>query len=224
MDSNTSTNITNVTSNQNNNTTFEYHWTFVPVTETLIFPCAIILNGVILVSFLRSKQLRIPFNIYLASVLASNIILAILNSPLDVLNFISPYWWLGDAWCTVYQYAINVSSGIVMYSHILITINRIWAVTFPHSYRQHHTQKNALILVVLIWVCVHAVTLPGVVMDAVLYRLPVEKNGCALNMTAMPFLIYAIPNGFIIVAYPFLLYKRLQRRKVAPCQLIKIQD
>ncbi|XP_055334060.1 alpha-2B adrenergic receptor-like [Paramacrobiotus metropolitanus] len=220
MDQNTSANFS-TTNTANNDTTLQFTWSFVPAMEAVIFPCVLIFNGSILALFLVTRRFQIPFNIYLINVITSNIVFALLDNPLDILNFISSYWWLGNTWCTVYLYAINVSSGIVMQSHMLITINRIWAVTFPHSYRRHHSVRNAAVLVIAVWLLVHVVSLPGLIMDATLYRLPIEITGCIINTNEMPvwsimlqLIIFALPNLCIILAYPYLVSMRLRQRKV----------
>ncbi|XP_055334061.1 alpha-2B adrenergic receptor-like [Paramacrobiotus metropolitanus] len=195
-----------------NDTTLRYTWSFVPGIEAVIFPCVLIFNGSILALFLVTRRFQIPFNIYLINVITSNIVFALLENPLDILNSISSYWWLGNTWCTVYLYAINVSCGIVMQSHMLMTTNRIWAVTFPHSYRQHHSVRSAALLVIAVWLLVHIVSLPGLIMDATLYRLPIATTGCIINTVEMPvwsvmmqLIIFTVPNLCIIVAYPYLI-------------------
>ncbi|XP_055338433.1 5-hydroxytryptamine receptor 1D-like [Paramacrobiotus metropolitanus] len=215
--------LSSATDNTATNTSakFRYQWSFIPALEAISFPCVVLLNGGILALFIINKRFNIPFNIYLSSVLVSNIFFAVLDNPLDILNFISPYWWLGDPLCSLYLYALNIPSGIVMYSHVLITINRIWAVTFPHAYRRHHSVQIAVCMVAAVWMYVHIVYLPGVVMDAVWYRLPIETSGCLLNIdkmaawnTTAQFMTFALPNVVIIGAYPYLLYMRREYRRV----------
>lgn len=66
---------------------------------------------------------------------------------------------LGKPACTVYNYKTMLES-VIMHSHLLIAINRMWAVIFPMHYRRHHSRRMAICQCVATWVYVSAYMLP----------------------------------------------------------------
>lgn len=137
-----------------------------------IFFCAatILLDGVVLVLLLRKESRRRPFSVYLMCLLGTNMIYAIIQNPLDILHDVYPGWWLGTSACTTYLYTNYVLASCVVHSHVLITINRIWAVTFPIHYRNNHSRQVAIALCCLMYAYVHLCMVPGWLMDSVTYR------------------------------------------------------
>ncbi|XP_055353924.1 5-hydroxytryptamine receptor 1D-like [Paramacrobiotus metropolitanus] len=203
-----------------NNTTVA-EWDLIPAVEVVVCPWVIVSNTVVLSVFIKNRRMHVPFNVYLFSLLIANICLAILGNPLDIVNFIFPTWWLGQIACDVYLYALYVMSGLTVNSHALITINRLWAMTFPHFYKQYHSSRSAAFLCGLVWIAVHAIILPGVILNARVYRLPIETAGCVINTNAMPvwntvvqFGVFIVPNIFVMLAYPYILWMRRRRRLV----------
>ncbi|XP_055345950.1 5-hydroxytryptamine receptor 1D-like [Paramacrobiotus metropolitanus] len=197
-------------------------WSFPSISDMVIFPSIVIFNGSVLFIFIYQGLLSRPFYIYLANLLFANLVFAIMNNPLDILNLIYPSWWLGNTACTVYLYSMYVVDGIMMHAHVLIAINRVWAVTFHISYTRRNTVRTALYCCLASCIYVHAVCLPYVVLDALYYRLPIETAGCLINTEALQFwslltqfLIYTLPIVFIVAVYPYLVYKRRARRIAA---------
>lgn len=137
-----------------------------------IFFCiaTIVLDGVVLALLLRAESRRRPFTIYLICLLGTNMVYAVIQNPLDILHDIRPGWWLGKSACTTYLYSNYVFASCVVHSHVLITINRIWAVTFPIHYRNYHSRRVAIALCCLMYTYVHLCMVPGWLMDAVTYR------------------------------------------------------
>lgn len=190
-------------------------WTVTPVAEVVTSVLSFSFNGLVLLVFLVHKHLRTPFTLYIMGTLSYNCIFALLNNPFDIITAVSPNWLLSKLACDFYCYTGWVLSGVVINSHLLITVNRIWAITFPISYKQKHDKRMALILTGCLWIYVHVICLPGVVLDAVYYRLPVETSGCNVNTEAQKIwslvallAIFDFPILFITMAYPFLLYRQ----------------
>ncbi|XP_055330412.1 substance-K receptor-like [Paramacrobiotus metropolitanus] len=124
--------------------------------------------------------------------------------------------------CTFRNYTGWVFSGIPMHMHVLITVNRIWAVCFPHSYRTRHSTVTAICLVIAAAFYVHIICLPGVILDALYYRVPAETSGCNVDTTMTGqkvweqltmILIYDVPVVFMISAYAVLCFKEFHRRE-----------
>lgn len=184
-----------------------------------------VMNSATLVAFVTDKILRKqPFSIYLVCLLISNILL-VLGANLEVLSHIYPVWTYGLAPCIVYHYTLTKISACQINAHALITINRVWAVTFPISYRHFHSRKIALAICACMWLYVHVVLLPNFVPRMANPKLPLESYGCQRQYRSAPlyFLFsYGVALFVIMLAYPFIMLKRRRqgkgKRKIVPCR------
>ncbi|XP_055348114.1 alpha-2B adrenergic receptor-like [Paramacrobiotus metropolitanus] len=196
-------------------------WTAVPIFTLIIFLLVLLVNATVLYVFYANPHLRTPFTIYLINLFSANIIIALLQNPLDVLFELYGRWTFGHVACSLYLYGSYAVSGGTMVCHVVISANRIWAIVFPLHYRLHHSKRVAVWICVGIWGYVHVLIVPGLVMDGLWYRQPLEKLGCQVNMEtqtawsgAVHWLIYNIAEIFVVGAYPFIWYFRKKSRKV----------
>ncbi|XP_055355188.1 5-hydroxytryptamine receptor 1D-like [Paramacrobiotus metropolitanus] len=204
----------------NTSVTISVTWGFTPISELVLMPFSLLFNGLVLLAFLLNPQLHIPFNFYLANLVLTNFVYTLIEIPLDIVNGLYSVWWMGPAVCDLYQYLNYVFSGTIVNTHMLITVNRIWALTFPHSYTHMHTKRTALVGCAMVWVYVHAACLPGLILNTRV-RLPLDSSGCQLNYEHLfawnvfvEFVVFVLPQCLITVAYPHLLCQRRQQRLV----------
>ncbi|GAV03704.1 hypothetical protein RvY_14093 [Ramazzottius varieornatus] len=107
----------------------------------------LVLFGIIppLVAFANNRDLRSPFNLYIISVL-----IAELFACLNMVMMASQTLWI-----TVRQHKLTCQAeltvsyaAITLYlvSHLMISVNRMWATFLPVHYRTHHTRKTAFLV------------------------------------------------------------------------------
>ncbi|XP_055357369.1 muscarinic acetylcholine receptor M3-like [Paramacrobiotus metropolitanus] len=183
---------------------------------------AVTLNALALVLMLTKTSLQTPFNVYVLALMCSNV--AFVAVDYTIVAVADAYGWLrlGNFVCTMRLYSLYILPSLIYHYHLLITLNRAWALFGPISYRARHNRTTAAVICVAVVVYVHLFMLPQVIRDDLYYRLPLEK-GCRLN-TARQFtwteftniLIYDAPCVSIFLAYPFLLWKMLSRRQIRP--------
>lgn len=122
-------------------------WNFNTVFSLGTASSTLLLNTATLLCFLKNPTLRKqPFNVYLICLLLNNIFSTCVVTPLQIIDHMFPVWWMGPHWCLVYIYMLSCVPNYQKFSHALITVSRVWAVTFPHSYRHRHTRNLAFIL------------------------------------------------------------------------------
>lgn len=147
------------------------NWGFLAIFMTFIFVVVIILNSLVLFFFIKDPRLKTSFSTYLICLLSLNILYAVIQNPLDIINDLYSYWLAGFRLCSLYIYALYFLQAASMHIHLLITCNRAWAVTFPLSHRRVHSHKwGAIILCICAWLYVHLLLLPGYTEDALWYR------------------------------------------------------
>ncbi|XP_055353306.1 uncharacterized protein LOC129599178 [Paramacrobiotus metropolitanus] len=133
----------------------------------------LILNCGVLILLIKEKALRTPFNVYVIVLLCSNILYVGINNITMIMTPVG-HWWIGDGACTVQLYCRYIVITVITHSHVLISINRAWALYWPVSYKNNHTSTVAWLLCFGMVVYVHVCQLPGLVMDALYYRMPVQ--------------------------------------------------
>ncbi|GAV04714.1 hypothetical protein RvY_14949 [Ramazzottius varieornatus] len=219
MDSN-GNNMTNVTASLSASTIKGPNWTFTPSFTLFVQLSAFINNGVMLFLFAGNAALITPFTVYILNLFASNFIVSLFFYSVELINELYSAWWLGYTMCTMYQYTSWVLTGSMCIAHGTIALNRLWAVTFPVSYRRHHKKRFALAVIATLWISLHIIVIPGLVLDALWYRLPMETNGCNINTDApqawlwfAQLVIMDSPVVIVIAVYPIICYKAVQRNR-----------
>ena len=194
------------------------NWSWTPCSTLFFQISAFCTNGSLLYLFVRVPSLLTPFTIYIVNLLCANFLTTILFYTMELINELYSTWWMGYAMCTFYQYISWIFTDAMCNAHVLIALNRLWAVTFPLSYRRHHKKRFAVIVCVVMWIYLHICLLPGIIMDAMFYRLPMETNGCNLNTDAMKgwsrtmqILLYDVPEAIVLLVFPVVCYKTLYR-------------
>ena len=178
-------------------------------------------NSAVLTAFLRHPNLRTPFNFYLISLLSADIAQSIFDLPFMVMSQFISVWPLGRAACSFSLYAKWVFSAVVRNTHCLISLNRLWALFLPISYRHYHSKTMAACLCVGAWVYVHVFKLPGLLQDALYYRQ--DGDTCLVNTTAQTkwamasqFVVDDAAVFLVIISYPIIYWKVRQRARIYP--------
>ena len=142
-------------------------WAALPKIFTVATTLSILFNCLLMLVFALDRNLHTPFNVYLINLLTANLLLSTIQNPLEIINNVYPTaFWPGPTVCTFYIYAQYVLQAGVSGAHILIAVNRTWAVLHPLSYRSIHSRWTAAALCAGMWVYIHVVLLPGVINDA----------------------------------------------------------
>lgn len=122
------------------------NWRTIYVIHVILTVLAFTTNGCVIAAFVCRKSLRTSFNIYLLNLVAGNFIHTVIENPLDLINHLYPGWRLSWGSCTLYIYSLYVVEAGIRTSHVLITVNRIWAVIWPHGYRTFHRKSVACLV------------------------------------------------------------------------------
>ena len=202
-------------------------WSVSPVMSLINLIWGVIGNGTLLYLFIKNHSLQTPFNIYVMNLLFSNLVCIIMEYPFDVTTSLyGGAWYWGDHACTYYLYALYVQQGVICHAHVLIALNRVWAVTRPLSYRRVHSVPVAIGLCLVMWAYVQIVSGFGWAYDALYNRLPVEANGCQINMPQQKvwveiytYTMMFFPLIFMVASFPAIwLVRRAKQRRSHPVE------
>ncbi|XP_055330405.1 histamine H2 receptor-like [Paramacrobiotus metropolitanus] len=193
-------------------------WGYEMVLNAICSTLALFFNTVVVVVFSVRPELRTTFTIYLTALLTSDALMSI-HGCLTIIKQLYPVYMRNVVLCDFRLYIAWVMIGVPLNIHVLITVNRIWAIAFPLSYRSYHSSRLALILVVVTIAYVHVIALPGVIMNALYFRRPLSSSSCSLNLGKMTtwyqmvqIVIYEFPVVFMIVAWMYLMYRQRKQQ------------
>ncbi|OQV19859.1 hypothetical protein BV898_06129 [Hypsibius exemplaris] len=198
-------------------------WTLIPIFYIVTAVVGFLGNGTILFLFAWDRTLRRKykaFNVYVVNLLSANMCCILVMYPLSIITHIYPTsWYLGEPACGLLIYALDVLEAVVINSHALIAVARVWAVVDPITYRDYHSIRVALITCLVVWVYLHVFMAPRIILDALYYRLPVATHGCQLNVFAQKgwsiaelLVNYLLPTVVILLAFPTILGAKILRR------------
>ncbi|XP_055356061.1 galanin receptor type 2-like [Paramacrobiotus metropolitanus] len=205
----------------NNSSEIKYEWNGSTTSLVIFTVLTLLMNGYILLLFAIKRTLHTPFAVYLISLLCANIFQTFADL-LNLLTYTRQRWYFTSFLCSVAIYSEWVGGAAVLHSHLTITLNRIWASTFPIHYRNYHSIRTAVLFCLLMLGYCHLLTGPLLLIDYLYYR-PGMANAteCTIAMDAQPqyagfvdVWVYVVPMLVMLLSYPYLLWKRKQLGKV----------
>ncbi|XP_055330431.1 adenosine receptor A1-like [Paramacrobiotus metropolitanus] len=182
-------------------------------------PIAMLLNFVPLVILLTHKNLQTPFSVYIVVVMFASFLYASIEFLLTILE---TYGSFTVALCYVQQCAQWLISPQWSNAQLQICLNRIWALTFPISYKERHTKRLAIKIIAANWIVLYIIGIPTIVVNTVYKPATPAKPfvSCTTDMVALGrysfgdmIITLTIPTIVVVVSYPYLLYQQLKRSK-----------
>ena len=119
---------------------------WVPYILILLAIAVLFCNAVVLSAFIKHHNLRTPFNTYLINLILADIAQSLFDLPFMVVSLFYAPWPLGQIGCNFSLYAKYAFSAAVRNTHSLISLNRLWAICLPISYKNYHTKVKSRIL------------------------------------------------------------------------------
>ncbi|XP_055352487.1 uncharacterized protein LOC129598546 [Paramacrobiotus metropolitanus] len=147
--------------------------TFTAISVTVVFILSTTANGLVLYLFSRVRNLkRKPFYVFVLNLTITNFVYCIWENAFDIGAAFSPSYWKSrsSVICSVYLYSNYMIQSATCNAHLLITLNRLWAILFPHSYRTHQKVSVFVAICMAKWIFVHVIMLPGLISDGLYYR------------------------------------------------------
>ncbi|GAV01193.1 RvY_11941-1 [Ramazzottius varieornatus] len=173
----------------------------------------IICNVSVLAIFLSRRSLRNSFGVYVVNLLINETILALVYSPLTMPDAYYHVWVLGYEVCIFVNFVGYTYETLIIWAHFLIAVNRIWALSFPFSYRTDHSTKVAVLLCGSVWLAMNVVYIPVTLLTASLNPGSFPNTwSCDIDTTGILFVfteigLFVTPMVLVIVSYPYVCYK-----------------
>lgn len=198
-----------------------------------IYILTIVFNGMLIVAYCKFRFLRTTFGIYIISLACGDLLQTLILGISNVINFSQSSWPLGKFMCGLVLYSRWAVIGFGQNVHLLICINRLWAVVNPNSYRLYHNRRLTALLVISVAIYVNLWTLPGFIYYLIKHFSGVYSTyGCNLQATAdlaiwmkcVVITMFLVPELLIVIIYPIIYYKVniIQARKKRAVSVIPV--
>ncbi|XP_055352990.1 uncharacterized protein LOC129598929 [Paramacrobiotus metropolitanus] len=160
--------IANLTARGFGNSTTPTGATLTPqfAVKTVIAVTSFILNfGLLIVHIMRPAYIN-HFTVYLLFLYIANTVYLAGAFPFIFLSEVYnvEFSFQGLTTCLTFSYFHWVVSLVPVMCHMLIALNRLWALTYPLGYRNYHTRNMACLICVLTVLYVHLFKLPSLFM------------------------------------------------------------
>ncbi|OWA52102.1 hypothetical protein BV898_16564 [Hypsibius exemplaris] len=184
----------------------------------------LITNGLIVAVYATRQHLRTPFNAYIVNIAATEILLALAAMPGKLVLSFTGYWPYSALLCSAFTVSQQIFSSGLRYAHFLVTVNRVWAVTYPLRYRTVHTKRVASRIIAVTWVFIVGLNAPPSVLgrwskgsNSVDRECHNDYRGYLIELALATEIVgFDIPVVMIVLCYPFVLYKLHQIRWKRP--------
>ncbi|OWA53215.1 hypothetical protein BV898_17648 [Hypsibius exemplaris] len=206
-------------------------WTNSTIFALLVFLVGVMGNGSLLLLILcKGRALRTPFNVYIGNLLLANSLNLCLQCPLDIANELYPCAWnFSRGACSIFLYAALVLQAVTYSAHLLIAVNRIWAVAHPISYRSIHSVRTSTRLCLAVWILVHVCVMPRWAADVLMdhrertFECSLEPMGTGKEIwdLVIHILFFLLPHGVITAALPVI--QIVKRRRGAGAKINIVQ-
>ncbi|GAU97179.1 hypothetical protein RvY_08522 [Ramazzottius varieornatus] len=150
----------------------------------------------------------------------ANLGFLLLFCPASKANDFAHHDYPTTSFCFFVRYTNHIFGGTINNSHLLIAVNRFWAVAYRNHHRFNSLKRPALACLAM-WIYVHIWLLPGPIIDSTTERTNAEQFHCRstaqsprLWLVISLIVVYDIPLLLTFLAYPFILYNALNRTRV----------
>ncbi|XP_055356488.1 5-hydroxytryptamine receptor 2A-like [Paramacrobiotus metropolitanus] len=118
-------------------------------------------NFLVICAFFADRQARTAFNYYLFNLAVADFLTGTMGMTSYAVFTYYNCWPWSYALCTVWMYFDFLSTSVMMLTLQTISVDRLWAVTFPVSYKRHHTCMKSQLAVLGIWVFSNGLIVPS---------------------------------------------------------------
>ena len=176
------------------------------IVTTAICLTGIALNGFVVASLVHDKRTKVPFDITLISLAASDAITALAINCLVLFLYFQPYSTNRALYMTLYFQVISASGLSSAFHMIFIAAQRVIAVSYPFKLSIWITKKRCIMCICVLWFASIAAAVP-LYYQIVAYRRLVAYNPvvCACSFTLC----------YIFINYRMVTRKQLPGRRNA---------
>ncbi|XP_043935160.1 uncharacterized protein LOC122808262 [Protopterus annectens] len=163
-------------------------------------------NILVILSVLQNKKLHTPGNVFVISLSAADLIVAVYPYPLMAIAILQKRWSLGHVQCKVSSTIMALGLSGSVYNILAIAVNRYFCICHSSKYDKIYSIKNTYCYVFLTWTLSVVMLLPLTSTDVVQYDSRVYSCVFSLNINlslnlALASCQFIIPISIVMFCY-----------------------
>lgn len=115
-------------------------------------------NILVLIAVAVNKNLQTTFNYYVVNLAITDLAVAVTAMSFHTTNNVLRYWPFGSFLCGVWIFFDYGMTFVSVFTLILISVDRFWSVTWSVHYHQHHSKRNTIIAIIIIWYVIRSMS------------------------------------------------------------------
>lgn len=128
----------------------------------LVFLASLVANAFVFVVFCKRKSLSMS-NRFVANLTVCNCLNTLLIMPFAFVSLLAKGWIFGSFWCMCTGFFMNVFVSASIFTLVVISIDRYFAVVTPLHYTMRLTSRRCMGMILVIWVAAVLVAFPPLV-------------------------------------------------------------
>ncbi|KAJ9582292.1 hypothetical protein L9F63_003421, partial [Diploptera punctata] len=181
---------------------FEYllHSKIQPAVHGLIFAVGFIGNVVLLIIFIRHKEMRNPPSMMILNLTLADAFNLPVNIPVFLIYLTSHSWNYGEVLCIAFRFLRQLGTAVSIYSIVVISIQRFLALTQIINTKYNGwcpklaVRLKSILLIVSVWIIGSLIATPHTInagiYDGQCYGAPKENNGYDKFITLFDFVLF----------------------------------
>ncbi|CAG5119002.1 unnamed protein product, partial [Candidula unifasciata] len=178
-----------------------------------IFLVAVVGNLVVLLAVLTDRRMRkSSANYFLVNLAIADLLVALMCIPMTTVYYMYNLWLLGTTICKATGYLQGVSIVANVFTIVLMSVDRYFAIRLPLKHRQVFTVSRVRRLILMAWVSAAVIVMPvALVNQVVRQEFGLHSVHCTeiwpshvmrqIYDVAMLVCIYVLPGTAIVVLY-----------------------
>ena len=157
--------------------------TVVPIIFGIITFVGFAGNVLVMITVVCSKHMRNTTNLVILNLAVADLLSIILCVPFAGARYALPSWPFGNAFCKIYQYMIHVTVYVCVYTLVLMSLGRYFAVVHPVFSMTTDAKCQAFCAIGLLWIVILSLNIPLLLdFNAVQYTFNNENRSSCLNV------------------------------------------
>lgn len=161
---------------------------------TAITAVTILGNALVILAVAVVKGLRNLSNYLIVSLAVSDLLVGLVVMPLSIVYNLTGRWQLGYALCSTWVSLDVMLCTASIYNMLMISIDRYLVITYPFTYAQHRSWKNAVLCIFIAW---SSSILTGAIPLMVGWNVQHSDMLCVINQN-IGYQVYATVVGFYL--------------------------
>jgi len=132
----------------------------VPISFCIIAVLGIIGNLLVISVVCSNSRMRNTTNALIINLAVADLAFIVICVPFTAVSYSASLWLFGSLWCKAYNYVINVTAYVSVYTLVMMALDRYLAVAHAISSMTLRTERNASVAIALVWMATCAFNVP----------------------------------------------------------------